>query len=165
MASFDDAFDGFDEAEVEERLPLLPQNGGFVLELAGLEQFTARKPAGPALAIKFKVVSSTVEGVRKGAMYGQRLLGLTDPNRKKFQFGRIKQLIGGIHNIDPQSNQKWSQLLGAMIKTGCRNGWIFSAETGPQTKSEGGFDYVPINFGPPPADADMPEKQAKAFAE
>lgn len=164
MASFEDTYEGLDDAEVEERLPELPEDSDFVLELVKIEEFTARKPPGKALALSFKVIDSTSEKARKGQIYGKRLLGMTDPNRKKFQFGRVKQLIGGLHNIEPTSTQKWVQILAAMVKTQCRKGWLFSAQTGVKTTSQGGHEYVPINFGPPPADAPMPPKQAEKFA-
>ncbi len=70
-----------------------------------------------------------------------------------------------MHNIDPSSPQKWSQLLAAMISTGCRKGWLFSAETGAKAYADNDpkRGYIPINFGPPPVREDMPEKQASKF--
>ncbi len=162
----DDAFGGLDDAVVEDRLPGLEPSGKYLLAVNKLKLFKARK-AGLTLGIDYRVVESSHPAVVVGSARNTRLTGLDNPDKQSMQFGRIKQLLGGMFNQDPTSKQKWRALLDQLIaKPAAHAEFLVSAETGPIEKTQGGFSYMPIAFFPPPAGhSAMPAAQAKRFVQ
>lgn len=164
----EETFEGLDEAQVMERLPKFPPSGRFVVALRDLEIIQADK-GGKTLIIAGKIAESSDPTVKVGQTYGQFLSGLDKHKKKAMQFGRIKQLLGALHNVAPDSAQKWLQILSMIIKNPeKRAGWLFVLETSAeQEKTENGntYRFTPVNFSAAPAGHEaMPAAQAKLFA-
>jgi len=161
----DEALSGMDDAVVEDRLPGLEENGRYLLSFRKAKMFKGRR-SGLTLGIDYTVVKSSNPRVVVDSHRNTRITALDNPDRQNMQFGRVRQFLGGMHFTDPGSKQKWRSLLDKVCgQPEAFAGFLFCAETGPTTKSDSGFTYIPINFSAP-SDEDldeMPARQRKLY--
>lgn len=165
--NIEEVFEGFDTAEIVERLPDLPPMCRAVVALKSVE-LEESDEVGVYMALGFEVVESNNPDAVVGITYGKRINGLNKAKKKKLQWGRVRQFLGGLHNVPASDEtQKWTQILSMLVKSPeKRKGWLFLVETGRETKTEDEkYTYIPVQFGPAPKDHPaMPAAQAKVFA-
>lgn len=150
-ADLDTAFEGLDSAKSVDRYPKLAPNGEYLLEVVRTEVIEGFK-AGTTLVVENKCIESSVPEVLPGHIYSVTITGLDKKANRHIKLGKVKALVAALFNQDQNSDQKWLQIAKYMCQKQAAFGFRFKVQTGPKTKTDDGFEYVPHMCFPAPAD-------------
>ncbi len=139
-------FEGFDDAEVDDRYPKLPAMGRYEVEVTANKLVDGRN--GITFVCEHKIVSSSRPEVPEGATYSTTITDIKG-RHTKMKMGQVKSMLAAMFGVDPRSEQKWQQLIVYVCDKNAAAGKHFVIETGPEEKAkESGKNYIPKVYSP-----------------
>lgn len=153
-------FDAVDNAKVDDRDPKLPPNGLFVL--ATTENIKWQGENGLSYIVKAKLMESSTHPNLVGLDFSIPFSRLNAPDKKTRdrQNGKVRAYLAAVLGVDhkgavpsPALKGPNGQPLtwGAVTELTTQESQIlrgkrFVAKTGPETKAQSGFMYIPVTF-------------------